>query len=372
MSRRNCGGRQFLCFWICVDVTPFVIYALPRSKTFWISRWLSYGGWECGHDEIRHLRSIDDARSWFAQPYIGTVETAAAPWWRLADKIAPGIRTVVIRRPAVEVVESLMRLLPFDRASLAKNIAHLNRKLDQIEARVPGALSVRFDELMSEAGCARIFEHCLPYRHDSRWWDLMASLNLQTNLASTMRYMMSHHRQLGRMAGIAKHLTAMSMRPSKMVQRDDVTIQQESCEVWLRDGAQLFREHSIKLGEVPDDYKKRNWPLMMSMDKMGAMQIVTARCNGRMVGYHVCYIAPATDDASLLSSLQISIFVTQDFTGLGSRLQRVSLEILERRGVGEVNFRAGINADGPRMDAFYKRIGATPIGQMYRLPLRTL
>ena len=68
---------------------PFVVYALPRSRTFWLSRFLCYAEWNCGHDEIRHARSLDDVRAWFSQSYTGTVETAAAPWWRLIQRLRP-------------------------------------------------------------------------------------------------------------------------------------------------------------------------------------------------------------------------------------------------------------------------------------------
>lgn len=371
MPRQRQYEHQLHGVGICFFVNaPFIIYALPRSRTYWLSRFLSYGGWACAHDELRHARSLDDVWTWFRQPLTGTIETAAAPFWRLLATHRPDMRTVVVRRPISEVVESLLRQgFQFDAVEATRMIAQFNRKLDQIEARVPGTLSVTFDDLANESVCARVFEYCLGIPHNPDWWRLMAPLNLQTDINATVRYFQAYGSQLGKMAQVARHRMLADMRPRKTVQKDDVTIQQETCEDWYRDGKKLFEEHSIELGEAPDDYEKRNWPLMLAMDKAGAMQIMTARCNGRMVGYHVCYVAPATNDASLLSSLNISIFVTRDFTGIGPRLQKLSLQALERRGVGEVNFRAGINADGPRLGAFYRRIGAKPIGQMYCLSL---
>jgi hypothetical protein len=348
---------------------PFIVYALPRSRTFWLSRYLSYGDWACGHDEIRHLRSLDDVHSWFSQPCIGTVETAAAPWWRLVQKMRPDIRTLVIRRPVTEVVASLARY-GVDPAISRTLMGRLDRKLDQIEARVPGVLSIGFNELASEEGCARAFEHCVPYRHDPEWFALMAPRNLQLNLAVLARYMLAHQPQHSKLVAIARRQSLVNMGPREVIRRDDVTLQQESCEVWFRDGKRLFEEHSIQLGESPDGYLRRNWPLMDAMDRGGGMQIVTARCNGRMVGYYVCYIAPATEDASLTSAMHISIFVSKDFTGLGLRLQRASLAKLREKGVGEICFRAGILADGARMGAIYQRAGAEHIGQMYRLSLK--
>ena len=62
----------------------FVVLAMPRSRTKWLSQFLSYGPWQVGHDEIRHCRSMDDVAAWLSQPFTGTIETAArAAFWRL-------------------------------------------------------------------------------------------------------------------------------------------------------------------------------------------------------------------------------------------------------------------------------------------------
>ncbi len=350
-------------------MAPFIVYALPRSRTFWLSRYLSYGDWVCGHDEARHARSLDDVKAWFSQPNIGTVETAGAPWWRLIQKYQPDIRTVVVRRAVPDVVSSLSRY-GFDPVIMTPLMTGLDRKLDQIERRVPNVLSVAFDDLGSERTCARVFEFCLPHQHDPAWFAIMAPLNLQINLAAMVRYMRAYQSQLEKLADSARRQVIVNMGPRGATRRDDVSIQRESCEAWFRDGKRLFEEHSVQLGEAPNGYLRRNWDLMRTMDRGGGMQIVTARCNGRMVGYYVCYIAPATDDASLITSTHISIFVSKDFAGLGTRLQRASIQMLRESGVGELCFRAGVMADGARMGAIYRRAGAEHIGQMYRLSLK--
>ena len=79
---------------------PFVVLALPRCCTAWLAQWLSYGPWQCGHDEIRHCRSLDDVKLWLAQPFTGTVETAAAPFWRMLPE---GVRVVTVCRHVPDV-----------------------------------------------------------------------------------------------------------------------------------------------------------------------------------------------------------------------------------------------------------------------------
>src|SRR5215469_4135466 len=121
-ARRHAWGAPM------TDAPPFVIFALPRSRTFWASRYLSYGGWHCGHDEAAHLRSEADVRSWLAQPATGTVETAAAPFWRLLRHYRPDARVAVIRRPVDEVLASCMATAPFDATTLHRSLRRLVAK----------------------------------------------------------------------------------------------------------------------------------------------------------------------------------------------------------------------------------------------------
>lgn len=354
-------------------MTPTVVFMLPRSRGFWFSHALSYGDYHFSHEQCRHLRNLDDVRVWLSQDFTGAVETMAAPWWRLIPWYRPDARILVVRRPVGEVVDSLMQIdmrgaCAFDRGLLTKQMQRLDRKLDQIECRMPNALSVRYQDI--DTMRAQIFEHCLPYQFDPAWWDTLAPINLQASMPALMRYMIANGAALNKLAAVATREIITGFRPRKRIDREDIAIQQESCEVWYRDGKRLFEEHSIQLGEAPGDYEKKNWPLMMKMDAIGAMQITIARCNGKMVGYYVCYLAPATDKMDILSATEISIFASSDFPGVGMRLKRAGREALEARGVGEINRRAGINADGERMGAVYEREGSECIGRLYRLDLK--
>ena len=53
--------------------SPFVVLSMPRSRSKWLSVFLSYGEWGCGHEELLNLRGLDDAKAWLSQPYTGTV-----------------------------------------------------------------------------------------------------------------------------------------------------------------------------------------------------------------------------------------------------------------------------------------------------------
>jgi GNAT superfamily N-acetyltransferase len=352
---------------------PFVVFALPRSRTFWASRFLSYGGWACGHDEALHVRALDDVRSWFAQPYVGTVETAAAPFWRLLHAVCPQAKVVVIRRPVSDVVTSLMALgITFDKAMLTGKMERLNAKLDQIERRVPGVLSIQYADLATEDGCAALFEHCLPFKHDHQWWKSAAPVNLQINLPAMLRYAAAHAPQLRRSGGICRQEILAQLWKNRAAPADmeGMTFQEENLETYWDGAQELFAEHCVAVGEAPDQYRRKNMALIERLANVGAWQFMTARCNGRMFGYLATIIGPSLEDPDLKVATQTLFYASPDARGLGMKLQRASIDALKARGGRwEVIQRAGVRGSGHKMGALYRRMGAQDHGHLYRLAL---
>lgn len=350
-------------------MSGFIIYGLPRSRTYWLSQFLTYRDWQCDHDAVRNCRSLADVKAWFSQPGMGTVETSAAPWWRLVKQYAPDTRIAVVRRPVGEVVASLARLSPaMDAAKATAYLTRLNVKLDQIEARVPGALSVSFDDLATEAGCRRIFVHCLPYQHDAGWWALLASLNLQVNMQRVTKHYEAHKDQLAALGGMAGQKIREGFE--RHYSTDGMTIEQVSFDTFLDKGRHLFAEHLLEVGEPPDAYLAKNIPVMRGLYETGAMQVTVAHSNGRMFGYLMAIIGPSLEQEGRTSAMHLTFYASKDAPGLGLKLQRSSIEALRERGIDEVLMRAGTRGSGPRMGALYRRLGAVDYGQLYMLPLK--
>lgn len=311
------------------------------------------------------MRGLDDVKAWLGQPNTGTVETAAAPWWRLVRDV----RTVVIRRPVADVVSSLLRLgVPFDRVQLVAAMGRFDRKLDQIERRVPGVLAVRYSDLTDEATCARIFEFCLPYQHDAAWWRALSPLNLQVNFPALMRYQRAYEKSLIKLGAIAKQaiLADMARNPVAM---PGVTFQQEPFETFYQDGKALFAEHLCQVGEVPEAHMGKNLPLMRELERLGCLQITTARSNGRMFGYLMAVLSPSLESADIVTAAHTTFYASKDVPGLGLKLQRASVAALREKNVNEVILRAGTRGAGPRMATLYRRMGAVDSGQVYALAL---
>lgn len=350
-------------------MTGFVVFGLPRSRTAWLAKFLSYREWHCGHDELRHCRSLDDVQAWFSQQATGTVETAGAPWWRLLERFAPDAKVVVVRRPVEEVLDSLTRLAGFDVPALTRAICQLDCKLDQIAARVPNVLSVQFADLEKEETCAALFEHCLPYKHDSEHWAQLAAVNVQINFAALIRYTAAYKPALDKLAAIAKQQVLAGMAKREPVAPDGITFQTEPFETWVQDGAKLFDEHLVQVGEAPGNWQNKNLPLMKKLHDAGLMQIMTARCNGRMFGYLMTVIGPSLVSEATTMGAHTTFYASPDVPGLGMKLQRAALGALKERGVDEVHFQAGVRGSGERIGAIYKRLGAEDAGQVFRLDL---
>lgn len=354
--------------------TPFIVLGLPRCRTFWSSKFLTYGRYHCWHEQAPHLRSLEDAQGWLSQDFTGTAETGIASWWRLILRYRPDIRIVVVRRPVEEVVESLMRLdmqgvCTFDRDALTKGLRRIDAKLRQIEHCAPSVLAVQFADLDREDVCARVFEHCLPYPHDHAHWASLARTNLQASMPALMRHLAVSRPALDKLVAVAKHRSLAMMAGRKTPDVAGVTFQQERFDEWFTGAEMLLREHCSQIGEAPDNHHRKNLRMLRLLDRIGAMQITTARSNGRMFGYLMTIVGPSLEDDAVTSAQALTFFASPDFPGLGIKLQRASLTALRERGIGEVFARAGVRGSGPKMGALYRRLGFEDFGQMFKLTM---
>jgi len=290
-----------------------------------------------------------------------------APFWRL---IAPDTRIVIVRRPVDDVVESLMRLpgCAFDRDALAAAMIYLDRKLEQIAAR-RDVLQVPFADLENEETCARVFEHCLPCAHDPQWWAVWNPINVQCDMRAYMRMCDAFRPALLKLASVAKHriLTQMALRKAKAP--DGFTFQTESFEDWLDGATHLLAEHHFQIGENPDNWRNKNIPLLRAMDQIGAMQITTARSNGRMFGYLMTLFAPSLASEGIMTAVNTAFFADPAAPGVGLKLQREALASFREKGIGQVLWETNTVGGGRRIGAMYRRLGAEEKGSVYRLNL---
>lgn len=354
---------------------PFVVFGMPRSRTHWLSRFLSYGDWSCEHEAVAKFRGLDDVKSWLSQDFTGSVETAAAPFWRLLRKYRSDARVAVVFRPVSEVVDSLMRLdmrgvVSFDRESVTKAMLRLEAKLWQIVARVPDAIVVTFAELATRGGCRRIFEHCLQLPFDRVWWRSFANSNLQCSMPAMMRYFMAHKPQIDRMRAIAKQTTLTDFALRKGVSADGVEIAIEPFASFYEDAQSLFREHLANVGEHPEAFPHKSIPLYQSLDEAGNLQMTVARQNGRIFGYLMTVESPSFEREGERIGAHTLRYASPAFPGLGLKLQRFADANAKKRALAETFARAGTRGAADRTAVIFDRCGYAEDGTMHRLNLR--
>lgn len=166
-------------------MTGFIVYALPRSRTYWLSQFLNYAPWRCHHDLALDVDNVRDFVARFKSGHVGTVETGTVLGWKILRKMMPRARVAVVRRPLSEVRESLAAFgIKLERGDLERKDALLDEVAD-----CPETLSVSFADLQNEACCARLFEHCLQRPFDSGWWLGLSSRNLQIDMHARLKKM---------------------------------------------------------------------------------------------------------------------------------------------------------------------------------------
>ena len=205
---------------------------------------------------------------------------------------------MTVRRPVEDVLDSVMRTLPSsDMAAMDKLLRAADRKLDQVEARILGVMRVDFAEMSHESGCARLFEHCLPYAHDPAWWYSWDAQRISGNLAAQVRYCRAYLPQLQKLGRAAKQATLAQMQRRNRPSWDGFVFQEEPFEQWLAGAQHLFRQHLAQTDQDADGYYLKNIPLGRQLDAGGMVQVTTARNNGKMFGYLVSLISPIAGPA---------------------------------------------------------------------------
>lgn len=344
----------------------FIVYALPRSRTYWLSQFLSYGGWHTYHDAAMYLSVPADLKAWATQPMTGCVETAASPFWRAIGRVAPTMKVAVIRRPVEEAIESLKA------CGVAPDVALLHRldcKLRQISARVPGALTLRYDEL-NEDGCARLFEHCLGLPHDPQWYAGLAKQNLQVDLPAQFRFAQAFSARFAKLEQQLKQAELAALSDRRRPVSGEITYSVEPFRAAFEEAEPLLRGHMLVTEQSIGGYREKDHRLMEALDRLGFLQTSVARCNGRMVGYLLTLFGPNIDEAGSYGAQHSAMYADPAFAGVGLKMLRFADEQLKAKNVGQVIGRAGHRGSGPRMGVLWRRLGYADFGQMYHRDLR--
>lgn len=165
-------------------MAEFLIIALPRSRTKWLSEWLGFEGrYAIGHDlgvECSSLQDFEDS----LEGVRGSVETGAVLGWRLLREWYPHLRIATISRPVDDVIRSLNAF-----GLGTANAGDMRARAEMLHALTmqPGVKNFTFEGLSSESECAKLWEFCLHKDFDFEWWREMAPINIQIDMAARVR-----------------------------------------------------------------------------------------------------------------------------------------------------------------------------------------
>lgn len=174
---------------------PFFIVSLPRSRSCWLSTFLSYQtnliSRVCGHDLLVRCKSIAEFREQ-VEGVDGTCETALIEGWKVMREIWPKSRVVVIHRDLSDIVMSCRKL------GLEPDLGQLVQRKEMLDmlAAAPGVKNYSFSDLESVDACKEIFEYCLKLDFDANWWSLLQSKNIQINMPMRIAEIQERHEDL--------------------------------------------------------------------------------------------------------------------------------------------------------------------------------
>ena len=165
---------------------PFLVLGLPRSRTAWLAKFLTFGAVTCHHEPSIHWGGIDDLATFLAQPNTGASDTMLTWLAHEARKIRPDVNIIVVRRPRVEVFASILRLNYPVGDYVVRYHEKMDQRLDLIEDEL-NPYSVQFDDLNSPTVCGAIFKLCLGERMPAAWWEKWKDVNVQADISKTLK-----------------------------------------------------------------------------------------------------------------------------------------------------------------------------------------
>lgn len=182
---------------------PFIIFSLPRSRSAWLSAFLSRPGAVVGHDIGITSDTPADFADALNHDLAGTCETGAAFAWRLIRKLVPDVRFVVVLRPVSEVCASL------ERCGITGMEAEMQARMDGLQQIMhqPGTTTLDWTALRFEGTCARLYAQLTGEPMDAQWWRTFAPLNIQVDMAQRLRLLQARSEQITRLkATVAQEL----------------------------------------------------------------------------------------------------------------------------------------------------------------------
>lgn len=163
----------------------FMVVGLPRSRTAWLAKFLTYRKQVCVHEPSLHWADMADLGLWLAKKE-GASDSMLTWLAHDAKRLRVDLPIIVIRRNRSEVLESIKKLDYKTADYLPWYLKRLDERLDRIEDELQ-CFATSFQSLHSPTVCGRIFRMCLGEKMPAGWWERWRDENVQANITETLK-----------------------------------------------------------------------------------------------------------------------------------------------------------------------------------------
>lgn len=159
----------------------FLVTGLPRSRTAWLSAFLTSGGAYCKHEGL--LEGVDSLVKWLNRSELHGDSDSGLPlvWDQVIPRLESEPKIVVILRDREEVAESLSKYWEgIDFLRGLDPVDLLNDLSVELEKIKKDALLIQYKDLENIDALRRVWEFCLPeLTFDLKRAELLTKLNIQ-------------------------------------------------------------------------------------------------------------------------------------------------------------------------------------------------
>lgn len=109
--------------------------------------------------------------------------------------------------------------------------------------------------------------------------------------------------------------------------------------------------------------------LMLAVDQAGMLKIISARSEGKLVGYIIWTVQPDIESAGLIIAMMGPWFALPGYFGVANTLFDMSLKLLESCGVKYAYPHHRLNGRGNKLGKYFQRKGAVEIQRTFSLKI---
>jgi hypothetical protein len=168
-------------------VNPYFIIALPRSRTAWLSAFLTTEDSDCLHDPLGQCESLDDLERLFVEsgaPIIGCADTSSPIFFNAINERWPDSKYLFVFREPKDIAASLDRLeMPSAEVPMMQvrmNSAYLSvRSRDNVRA-------LPFEHLSQPAALEALWEFLIGTPFDLARAERFNAMNIQIDPREAM------------------------------------------------------------------------------------------------------------------------------------------------------------------------------------------